>query len=88
MMCMIPLGMIIFFAGGVSSIEIFPFSLIIIFFGMFLFMSFPFYVCYKKSNQEKMIIKLINLIESRTHGIIRLETHYSLNIIVKYFLKK
>ena len=76
MMCMIPLGMIVFIGGGVSSMFIFPFSMIIVVFGMFLFMCFPIYLCCKKAKQKSMITKLANMIDSRTRGIIRMETHF------------
>jgi hypothetical protein len=84
MMCLIPLGMIVFMAGGVSSMAIFPYSLAIVFFGMFLFMSFPCYACYKKSQQLKMISNLAMLIDQRTKGIIRMESHYDTRVNVNY----
>ena len=77
MMCMFPLGMIVFIGGGISSIVIFPFSFIIVLFGMCLFMGYPFYICYKNGKQSKMVSRLVNLTEHATRGIIRAEPNFT-----------
>ena len=78
-MCMIPLGMIVFMVGGFMAAFIFPYNFIIVFCGMVLFMGFPIYICTVKNRKQKMLRYTQNVVESRTHGIIRIEYQYGVS---------
>ena len=78
-LCFIPFGAILFMFGGVSSMWIFPFNFIITLVAIMCFFIYPIHICYKKKKQEKILKYTADLIECRTHGIIRIEFSYDMH---------
>ena len=76
------LGIVFFILGGVTVIFIFPFNFIFTVLGIIFFISPPIYF-YKKAAQQKKILRYASdLVECRTHGIIRIQYNYGISLIV------
>ena len=70
------LGILLMFVGGFFAIYIFPFNFILLALGIFSFTIYPIYVCKKRNQQRKMIKYMIDLVDCRSFGIIRVEPCY------------
>ena len=79
MLCFIPIGFILFVIGGFTAMWIFPINFIFTFLGILCIFMYPIYVCKKRANQSKMLKYVADLVECRTHGIIRIEYNYDFN---------